>query len=100
MDSFPQRIAAAIRAEWGSSPSVRKEVGRITHANERAVRNWFEGRNGPSAENLVALIRHSDAVFEAVLEATGRRPALGAIRVLALREPLRTLLDFLEEPPP
>jgi hypothetical protein len=99
MESFPQLIAAAMRTEWGATPSARKEVGRITRANERAVRNWFDGRNGPSGENLVSLIRHSDAVFEAVLIIADRRTALGAVRVVALRQKLQTLIDFLDETP-
>ena len=99
MDSFPQLIAAAMRTEWGATPSARKEVGRITQANERAVRNWFDGRNGPSGENLVSLIRHSDAVFETVLAIAGRKHALGSIHVFALRQRLQTLIDFLDEPP-
>lgn len=97
MEGFPQTIAAALRDEWGSSPSARKAVGLITRANERTVRNWFEGRNGPSGANLVLLIRHSDAVFESVLKAAGRRPALTAIRAAALRGQLRSLLDQLNE---
>lgn len=97
MDSFPQLIAAAMKTEWGATPSARKEVGRITRANERAVRNWFDGRNGPSGENLVSLIRHSDAVFETVLIIADRRHALGTIHVAALRERLHTLIDYLDE---
>jgi len=37
------------------------------------VRNWFEGKNGPSGENLMALIRYSDAVLAMVLQLSGRR---------------------------
>lgn len=97
MESFPQLIAAAMRTEWGSSPSARKEVGRITRANERAVRNWFDGRNGPSGENLVSLIQHSDAVFETVLALASRRNALPALGVLTLRTHLRTVLAAIDE---
>lgn len=97
MEAFPSVIAAAMRAEWGSSPSARKEIARITNANERAVRNWFEGQNGPSGENLVLLIRHSDAVFESVLMMTGRNQALTLLKAQALRSPLKALLDHLDQ---
>lgn len=100
MESFPQQIAAAMRREWGATPSARKEVGRITCASERAVRNWFEGRNGPSGENLMSLIRSSDAVFETVLVLSGRRSALSGVHVLALRERLKLLLDLIDETSP
>lgn len=97
VESFPQRIAAAMRTEWGSSPSARKEVGRITRANERAVRNWFDGRNGPSGENLVSLIQHSDAVFETVLALAARRHTIAGLGVLTLRTHLRSMLAVIDE---
>jgi len=97
VESFPQLIAAAMRTEWGASPSARKEVGRITRANERAVRNWFDGRNGPSGENLVSLIQHSDAVFETVLALAARRQALPSLGVAALRTHLRNMLAIIDE---
>ena len=97
MEAFRHSIAAAMRAEWDSGPSARKEVGIITHANERAVRNWFDGSNGPSGENLVSLIRHSDAVFETVLLMSGRRPALTIMHADALRTRLHAFLDHLDD---
>lgn len=93
---FAQTIAVAMRSEWGATPSARKEIGRITNANERAVRNWFEGKNGPSGENLVLLIRHSDVVFSAVLGLAGRSPLLPAVSVLGLRQRLKDLLDVID----
>jgi len=41
-------------------------------ANERAVKNWFDAKNAPSAEFLVALCRHSGEVFEMCLLMAGR----------------------------
>jgi hypothetical protein len=96
MHAFAEAIAAAMRAEWGASPSARKRVGRITNANERAVRNWFEGKNGPSGENLVLLIRHSDAVLETVLELSGRQALLRAAGVLGLRNRLKEIVDAID----
>lgn len=94
---FAVSIAMAMLSEWGESPSVRKEVGRITAANERTVRNWFEGRNGPSGENLVALVRHSDAVFGTVLELSGRQALLPVAGVLGLRDQLDALVHAIDE---
>lgn len=65
--------------------------------HERAVKNWFEARNGPSGENLVELIRHSDAVFEAILVASGRHPYLQAIELEAIEQPLRQLLEIIDQ---
>jgi hypothetical protein len=93
---FADVIGAAMRSEWGATPSARKEIGRITRANERAVRNWFEGRNGPSGENLVLLIRHSDAVLESVLILSGRHHLVHAAGVFGLRDRMKELVDAID----
>ncbi|MBU2419167.1 MAG: hypothetical protein KKG14_10740 [Alphaproteobacteria bacterium] len=96
MDAFPKLIADALRAEWGSTLSSRKIVSRITNANERAVKNWFEARNGPSGENLVELMKHSDAVFDTMLVASERQGRLREIKLQAMERPLRELLGLIE----
>lgn len=96
MDAFPKLIADALHHEWGSSLSSRKTVSRITSANERAVKNWFEARNGPSGENLVELMRYSDAVFEAILVASGRLGHPHGVVLEAMEKPMRELLDIIE----
>lgn len=94
---FALLIAEAMLAEWGESPSARKEVGRITQANERTVRNWFDGRNGPSGENLVSLVRHSDAVLETVLALSGRDYLLPVAGILGLRDQLDALVHAIDD---
>ena len=73
--TFADVIAQALKTDFGASPSAVKRVARLTHANERAVRNWFDSKNGPSGENLVSLMEHSDAIFAVVLASSRRRPA-------------------------
>lgn len=85
---FVEVIAGALRSDFGSVPSAVKRVARMTNANERAVRNWFEGKNGPSGENLVTLIRHSDAVFAIVLEQSGRKQFAAYASLSGLRQRL------------
>ena len=99
-DDFVAAIAAALKAEYEGKPGSVKAVGRLTHRNERAVRNWFEGRHGPSAENLVQLIRHSDHVLNAVLHLSGRTELAKAGELLRFREDLRGLLQSMDGPPP
>jgi len=94
---FAEVIAAAVLAEWGETSSARKEVGRITRANERTVRNWFEGRNSPSGENLVCLIRHSDVVLETVLRLSGRQELVQVAAVLELRDRLQSIVVAIDE---
>ena len=60
-------------------------VVQLTGANERTVRNWFEAKNGPSGELLVALCRHSDEVLATVLRLAGR-----AVHGRAMKNRIRT----------
>ena len=78
-------IAEALKADFGSAPAAVKRVARMTQANERAVRNWFDGKNGPSGENLVTLIQHSDAVFGVVLGLSQRRQFAIGVGLVDLR---------------
>jgi len=49
---------------------------RWTGVNDRTVKNWLTGRNGPSGEHLIELIRHSDVTFKTMLRLTCRRQTL------------------------
>ena len=93
---FTEAIAAAMLIEWGQTPSALKEVGRITHTNERTVRNWVDGRNGPSGENLVALMRHSDEVLTTVLELSGRHNLVPASSIMSLRPALVRAVNAID----
>lgn len=81
-------IAAALKAEFGNTPSAHKTVAQLTRSNERAVRNWFEGKNSPSGENLVILMRHSDLVLRTMLSLADRQDLVLAIGLASLRRQL------------
>jgi hypothetical protein len=78
-------IADALTSEFGSVRAAVKNLARLTATNERAVRNWFEGKNGPSGKSLIQLMQHSDAAFSAVLDLCRRprsaEPALAELRI-------------------
>jgi hypothetical protein len=74
-----------------------KTVVALTGANERAVRNWFDGKNGPSGKHLIELVRHSDAVLEAVLILAGRERVLTAKFVIDAKEKLVEILEFVRQ---
>jgi hypothetical protein len=93
---FIDAIAAAMLVEWGQAPSALKEIGRITHTNERTVRNWVDGRNGPSGENLVALMRHSDEVLTTVLDLSGRHDLVPASSIMRLRPALVRAVNAID----
>jgi hypothetical protein len=97
---FAQVIASALREEFGGGPSAVKTVARLARANERAVRNWFEAKNGPSGERLIPLLRHSDAVLRAVLDLSDRRSLRAAAGVIELRQQLIDLVAAIDEVQP
>ena len=81
-------IATALKAEFGNTPSAHKTVAQLTRSSERAVRNWFEGKNSPSGENLVILMRHSDLVLRTMLGLADRQDLVLAIGLASLRRQL------------
>jgi hypothetical protein len=93
-EGFVRAIALALNAEFGATPSALKTVAQLTHSNERAVRNWFEEKNGPSGANLVILMRRSDHVLRAVLELADRHELVLAVGLTELRQ---RLIDAVAE---
>lgn len=94
---YSEMIAAALRAELGNSHRATKTVMRWTGASERTVKHWFAARHGPGGEYLIVLMRESEAVFEAVLGAAGRRDAVVAARVLAAHGALVDVMGLVEQ---
>ena len=94
---FAQVIAQALRQDFGDSNSAVKTICRLTKAEERAVRNWVEARNGPTGRHLVALMAVSDAVLEAVLSAAGRRELIIANKIAESKRQLLYLLQHLHD---
>jgi pyocin large subunit-like protein len=94
--AFVSAIADALRADFGSMPSTMKTVARMTGANERTVRNWFEEKNGPSGEHLVVLMQNSEAVLQTVLRLSGREELLAAAGMARARAQLRETLGELD----
>ncbi|HBI19110.1 MULTISPECIES: hypothetical protein [unclassified Brevundimonas] len=97
VDRFAEAIAGALRREFGTVPGAVKQVVRITGANERAVRNWFEARNAPNGENLVILMGRSDEVLEIVLQLAGRQELVTARRLSGARDKLREMLALMDD---
>ena len=95
--SFPEMIAEALRRQYGGNPAAVKVVVRLTRANERAVKNWFDAKNGPSGENLVSLLRHSDEVLETVLALAGRQDLIIARKLTGAREKLKEMLAMIDD---
>lgn len=93
-------IAQALKEDFGATPSHVKHLARLTGANERTVHNWLLARNGPSGTALIVLMRHSDAVTEAVLTLAARDEAIKASKLQRAAKLVRasalSLVDCLD----
>ncbi len=93
---FSAAIAEALKRQFGGSTGAVKMVVRLTGVNERAVKNWFDAKNGPNGENLVVLMRHSEEVLETVLGLAGRDELVTARKLSGAREKLREMLAMID----
>jgi len=94
---FAELISQALHEEFGDNRSSVKMIARLINANERAVKNWFDGTNGPNGEFLVRLCRHSDLVLETVLLQSGRAELVKVRNLICMREKLHQMLSILDE---
>ena len=90
-------ISDALHQEFGDSHAAIKLIVRATGANERAARNWFDGKNAPSGESLIALCRSCDRVLEAVLVLSGRSSILNAKHLVDAKEKLLEMISLIDE---
>ena len=94
--NYAEIIGAVLTADLGHTHRAIKTVIRWTGANERTVKNWFAGTNGPSGVHLIALFRHSDIILNTCLGLAGRERIIADQSLLELRQRLRELLTLLE----
>ena len=94
---FALAIGDALRRQFGGTAAAVKTVVALTGANARAVRNWFAAVNGPSGENLIDLMRHSDEVLEAVLIMAGRVDLAKSKKLGDAKEQLQKMLALIDE---
>ena len=94
---FAAMIAKALRDDFGDTHRAVKTICNLTGAHPRAVKNWFNGENGPTGRHLVALMAISDAVLEAVLFAAGRRHLVVLNEVAESKRLLLHLLGQLSD---
>jgi hypothetical protein len=99
---FAQVISGALHRDFGGTHAAVKIVVGLTNANERAVKNWFDAKNGPTGENLVDLVRISDEVLHAVLILSGRGELVVAKKLADSKLLLTNMLKLvceLQKPP-
>jgi hypothetical protein len=71
--TFTVEMASLLKRAYGGRHSAVKVVAAAVGANERAVKNWFDGKNGPNGENLLRLVIHSDAMLAGFLAMAGKQ---------------------------
>lgn len=94
---FAGIVAEALRRDFGATNAAVKIVVGFTHANERAVKNWFEAKNAPAGPHLISLVRHSDAMLETFLLLAGRKDLLTVKKFSDVRQKLREMLRLLAD---
>ena len=94
-NTYPEAIAAALRAELGSTRRVIKTAMRWTGASERTVKLWLSGRTGPNGPHLVGLVRNSDHVFEAFLLLSQR--SAPSAHAHEMRKGLHEIIDLARD---
>jgi hypothetical protein len=96
-ERFADAIGRALHREFDHTHAAVKTVVAVTGANERAVRNWFDAKNGPNGEFLIALCRHSDQVLETFLLLAGRTQHLKARKLVEAKQKLREIMNLVNE---
>src|SRR3954464_3226586 len=96
-ERFSEAIARALHREFDHTHAAIKTVVALTGANERAVRNWFEAKNGPNGEFLIAVCRHSDQVLETLLLLAGRTEHVRARQIVAAKQKLHEILELVNQ---
>jgi hypothetical protein len=64
-------VAHALRHDFGETPSSIKHIGKLTGANLRTIKNWYDAGNVPSAGHLLLLARSSTTLLRFILEQIG-----------------------------
>ena len=93
---YVEIIATTLRTELGGTHRAVKTIMRWTGASERTVKHWLSGLHGPSGDHLLVLMRESEAVFESVLTAAGRRDAVVAARMLQAHGTMVDMMAMVE----
>lgn len=93
--SYTIAVAVALQHDLGDTHRAIKTLVRWTGASDRAAKNWLSGASGPSGEHLIALVRHSDAVFTAVLRLAGKEQCLLALNAIEAIDKLAGALEAL-----
>lgn len=86
-----ERIADALRRWVGDMRAPAKQIASRIEAHPRTAENWLYARCAPTAADLIALMRESDEVFQAVCEMAKRSPSLSADAIADIEAAVKIL---------
>jgi len=93
---YRNAISSALSQELGGAGRAAKDTARWTGASERTAKNWISATYGPTGENLIELMRHSDTVLDVVLVLSGRDEERLARRLSLARGEVAEVLSSLD----
>ena len=93
---YAAEIARALHMELGETHQATKTLMRWTNADERTVKNWMAGSNGPRGEHLITLVKHSDFALTAFLAMAERPHALTASELPQLKQRLQSAINGID----
>ncbi len=93
---YRKAISSALSQELGGAGRAAKETARWTGASERTAKNWISETYGPTGENLIELMRHSDTILDVVLVLAGRHEKRLARRLSHARGEVAEVLKQLD----
>lgn len=93
---YRKAISSALSQELGGAGRAAKETARWTGKSERTAKNWMSETYGPTGENLIELMRHSDTVLDVVLVLAGRHEERLARRLSHVRGEVAEVLKQLD----
>jgi hypothetical protein len=75
--SLTEMLGRILQKNWGTRRYGAKLLAEAMDVNERTANNLLEGRNAPSAVNLINLMAIDFDVFQAVVALTNRSTPSG-----------------------
>ncbi len=93
--TFASVISLALKRAKENGKISIKIVANWTGANERTVKNWFNGKFGPNGDHLMVLANQCDEVMDAIIQMSGRNLLSVSLRMDSIEENLVSALKHI-----
>lgn len=95
--TFAAVISLALKRAKADEQISIKIVANWTGANERTVKNWFNGKFGPNGDHLMILANHCDEVMDAIIQMSGRNSLSIFLRIDSIEKNLVSALKLVRD---